>query len=129
MGIDIGPDLKLKTVTLGSLDGKLDTLDLRYKRSEESTHDEITETNSTYGALEERAGEGAPREFWTTNILFLYVLDMWSSAYPKGNQGDDLLALNSDTHRYVVQSTGCGPQDCTLNINAGFGASVMWVCK
>lgn len=41
-----------------------------------------------------------------------------SSQYPNGNQGDDLIFLNSDSSRYVVKSTGCGPQDYELKTRA-----------
>lgn len=49
-----------------------------------------------------------------------------SSHYPNGNQGDDLIELNNDASRYVVKSTGCGPQDYTLKTHATNG---IWVTE
>ncbi|KAK1767907.1 killer toxin subunits alpha/beta [Phialemonium atrogriseum] len=74
--------------------------------------------------LEERDSYqmGQPRSY--TVKSWRYSASQWpgdiieSSQYPNGNQGDDLIYLNNDPSRYVVKSTGCGPQDYTLKTRA-----------
>ncbi|KAH6655850.1 hypothetical protein BKA67DRAFT_657756 [Truncatella angustata] len=47
--------------------------------------------------------------------------------YPSGNQGDDLIALNSDNHRFIMVSQGCGPQDYVLKATAQKSEPAAWV--
>lgn len=37
-----------------------------------------------------------------------------SSGYPNGGDGDELILSNGDSHRYLVKSKGCGPNDYEL---------------
>jgi hypothetical protein len=81
--------------------------------------------------LEPRDQMGAPRQF----IIQSYHGANWipdtitSSPYPNGNQGDDLLTRTKDTHRYQVESVGCGPSEYTLNIDAPKGTGNKWVSE
>ncbi|QUC21794.1 uncharacterized protein UV8b_06035 [Ustilaginoidea virens] len=65
---------------------------------------------------------GQPRKY--TIPEHTYAAGDWpgeiieSSAYPNGNQGDDLMEINNDRSRYVVKSAGCGPQDYELKTRA-----------
>lgn len=84
--------------------------------------------SSEINNLEKRVVTGASRLFIVRSAI-LNPISIRSSPYPNGNQGDDLLALNGDTHRYVMISRGCGPTDYTLETNANKVDSPRWVCK
>ena len=77
---------------------------------------------------------GQPRAYTVKSSR--YSLGQWtndiieSSEYPNGNQGDDLRTLNGDPSRYVVKSSGCGPQDYELKTQAAFGdTNGIWVSE
>ena len=85
------------------------------------------------GLLEERAQYGIPRQFKVRSIVHSNwaTTSIWSSAYPNGDQGDDLIQFNADNSRYMISSVGCGPTNYTLSSNAAKGAvgKFQWVCE
>lgn len=103
----------------------------RRRRAEDAAILDLDEAEIRKGLLEERYQTGAERQFWVRSAFNpLWVAqDVVSSPYPNGNGGDDLLAMNGDTHRYLMASRGCGPQDYTLLTSASKIQSQHWVCK
>lgn len=78
-------------------------------------------TETGLGSLDERQSgqKGQRRTYVIRSSSSQYSGDLIESGlYPNGNQGDDLIALNDDRSRYVVKSTGCGPQDYILKTDA-----------
>jgi GH18 family chitinase len=69
--------------------------------------DEYDDEDEDEEAREERRWlakrDGSPREFFSKKGTGNQVR-MVSSKYPNGNNGDELLGLNKDTHRYMIQA-------------------------
>ncbi|KAK4238206.1 killer toxin subunits alpha/beta [Achaetomium macrosporum] len=60
---------------------------------------------------------------WTPDIIE-------SAPYPNGNQGDDLIEINQDPHRYVVTLQSCEPDGYTLVTHATKAeAKGIWVSE
>ena len=100
-----------------------------------SSHEtpELPDVNKILHLLEERADQtGAERQYWIESLTqpSWVPQDVTSSPYPNGDQGQQLLDINTDTHRYMIKSLGCVPSDYWLDINSSPSDTKKgWVCK